>query len=309
VFAHYLARNNEEREGIKCKVCLQQLGKNQEYCQTCLPTKINRKEHNNLKGHEFKTLKTANSHIYSAGVLLCACGGNHRDILKVSRTPKPITPNACYWHLPECTSCDSSTADLEKTFKQRYETLYAQPSLVDSDAVLFHIYIHRGLAVNVNLMHYLFCNNCRQYLPGIRNVLKLAWEFRRAILQNRSKDVPEDKRRQGNIDIESKAVENLLFHAIDVFPDENYRIEFPFVCDVDSCALVYAQIPPCCWAVPLDPSSPALPVLRENFRDVVERINRKLSVEREQYLKSIGLEGTSYKLIVKYLPECCLSVN
>ena len=308
VFAHYLARNNEECGGTKCKVCLQQLGRNQKYCQKCLPIYINQKDHNKLKVHEFKTLKTANSHIYSEAVLQVACGGNNGDILRVHLTPvKFITPKACFWHLPECTLCDSSTSDLEDRFKGRYESGYHHPSVVGGDAVLFYIYIHRGLAVNVNLMHYLFCSNCTQHLPGIRNVLELAWEFRRTIIQSRNQ---EDKKtnQEDKKTMESKATENLLFHRMDIFPGGKYLIEFPFVCVVDSCALIYAQIPPCCWAVPLDPSSEALPVLRENFPNVVERINRKLSMEREQSLNAIEMEGTFPKLVVRYLPECCLKI-
>lgn len=306
---YYLTRNNEECQVTKCQICLRQLGKNQEFCQTCLPGKINQKEHNKLKlHHKFQTLNTTRSHVYSQRVLVAACKGNYECILLANRTPpKFITPQAFSLCLYECISCDTSTTNLENSFLERYRKYYhavdgSQPSLVGSDAVLFYIYIHRGLAVNVNLMHYVDCSHCTQYLPHIKNVLQLAWKFRRIIYLNQA-----DKKRQDDKDMQSKAMENLLFHTVD--SNEKYLIELPFVCNVDSCALIYAQIPPCCWAVPLDPSSPALPVLRENFPDVVKRINCKLSVEHEQSLKSIGMEGTSHELIVKYLPECCLSVD
>ena len=45
-FAYYLARNNLENEGVKCKVCSQQIGK---YCQVCLPAQFSHEEHVKLK--------------------------------------------------------------------------------------------------------------------------------------------------------------------------------------------------------------------------------------------------------------------
>ena len=277
-------------------------------------------------------LKTADSHIYSEAVLLVACGGNHKDILRgYLNIPKFITPQACHWNLPECTGCDSSTSILENDFKQRYETKHyhgSQPILVDSDAVLFYIYIHRGLAVNVDLMHYPFCSSCNRHVLGIRNVLQLAWEFRKTVLWNHHKEKKEmqdvqDMAREakGNLlfhtmqDMAREAKANLLFHTIQEFPDaERHLIEFPFLCDVkvskvESCALVYAQIPPCCWAVPLDRSSPALPELRTKFPAVVDQINHMLSEKRKEYLKSIEMTDTFPKLIIRYLLKCCFKVS
>ena len=149
-FVYYLAQNNRQLQGKKCKVCSQHLGANQPYCQRCLPAKINQKDHHKREiDHKFEMLKTANSHIYSEAVLLVACGGNNKDILRgYLSIPKFITPQACHWDLPECTKCDGSTSNLENDFKERYETKHyhcSQPVLVDSDAVLFYIYIHRGL--------------------------------------------------------------------------------------------------------------------------------------------------------------------
>ena len=288
------------------------------YCQRCLPAKINQKDHHKHEiDHKFEMLKTANSHIYSEAVLLVACGGNNKDILRgYLSIPKFIYPTACHWDLPECTKCDSSTSNLENDFKERYETKHyhcSQPVLVDSDAVLFYIYIHRGLAVNVDLIHYLLCSSCNRHVPGIWNVLQLAWKFRRTILQNHHKDVMEKKQDMRDMAREAKA--NLLFHTIQQFPDaEHYLIEFPFLCDVKlpkvgSCALVYAQIPPCCWAVPLNPSTPTLSKLRTNFPAVVGQINKMLYEKRKEYLKSIEMAGTFPKLIIRYLLKCYFKVS
>ena len=326
VFAYYLARNHMLFEGTKCKVCNQQLGI---YCERCLPDKKCKRQDKHQVDHKFKLLEAANSHIYSKAVLLIACGGNdeddsgpHEDILKGCLSkPKTITPGGCSWNLPECTRCDSSTSDLENKFKERYKGQYSssiQTSSVDSDAVLFYIYIHRGLAVNIDLMHYLFCNNCSRYFPHIRKVLHQAWEFRRTILQNHHKEVQKEKKIQDMQKMSSKANESLLFHTIRVSPgekDQQILIEFPFLCDVEvspkvgSCALVYAQIPPCCWAIPLDPSSPALPELRNNFLHVIGRINDVLAAKHTEYLESIGYEKMSPKLLIRYLPKCCLKVS
>ena len=94
VFAYYLARNNCQLQGTKCKVCSQHLGANQPYCQRCSPAKINQKDHHKHKiDHKFEMLKTANSHIYSEAVLLVACGGNYKDILRgYLSIPKFIYP-------------------------------------------------------------------------------------------------------------------------------------------------------------------------------------------------------------------------
>ena len=290
-FAYYLARNNLENEGMKCKLCSQQVGKPQMYCQVCLVTdhlQVSREEHVKLK-HNFQSPKTTHSHIYSEAVLRVACGGNYSNILKASINTPPtfITPHACSWNLPECKRCDESTSNLESNFKQRYETKRyhsSQPFLVDSDAVLFYIYIHRGLAVNVNLMHYLFCSNCNQYVPGIRNVLHQAWNFRKTILSNYyNKDEEKKKEYMDKMAKEAKeAKENLLFHTIGVFPDETYLIEFPFLCavqtEVGSCALVYAQIPPCCWAVPLDPHLQLCPSYTATFHLLLIKSTRYFSI-------------------------------
>ena len=313
-------------EGTKCKVCNQQLGI---YCEHCLPDKkCTRQDHHEVD-HAFKPLKAAASHIYSEAILLIACrgcdkddSGPHEDILRgYLSKPKTITPGDCSWNLPESTRCDSSTSDLENEFKEHYKGQYSssfETSSVDSDAVLFYIYIHRGLAVNVDLMHYLFCNNCSQYFPHIRKVLHQAWEFRRTILQNQHKDVPKEKKIRDMQIMSTKANENLLFHTIRVSPgdkDQQILIEFPFLCDVEvspevgSCALVYAQIPPCCWAIPLDLSSPALPELRRNFLEVIVRINNVLADKHTEYLESIGYQKISPKLIIRYLPKCCLKVS
>ena len=304
---------------MKCKVCSQQVGKCQMYCQVCLPVQVSHEEHVKLKlKHNFQSLKTTCSHIYSEALLRVACRGNSKTILKASINTSPnfITPHACYWNLPECTQCDESTSDLESNFKQCYEAEYyhtSQPSLVDSDAVLFYIYIHRGLAVNVDLMHYLSCSNCNQYVLGIRNILHQAWNYRKTILSNYyNKD--EKKKKEDMDNMAKEAKENLLFHTVGVCPDEKYLIEFPFLCaiqtEVGPFALVYAQIPLCCWAVPLDPLSPALPKLHSNFPAVVHKINKALFNKREEYLKSIPVtEGKSPKLIIRYLRECCLKVN
>ena len=259
-FAYYLARNNLENEGVKCKVCSQQIGK---YCQICLPVQVSHEEHVKLKlTHRFQSPKTTHSHIYSEALLRVACGGNYKNILKASINMQPtfITPHACTWNLPECKQCDESTSIYESDFKQRYEAEHyigSPPVLVDSDAALFYIFIHRGLAVNVDLMHYLSCKNCRQYVVGIRNVLHQAWNFRKTILSKYyNKDEEKKKEYMEKMAKEAKqAKENLLFHTVGVFPDAKYLIEFPFLCAVQtavgSSALVYAQIPPCCWAVPL----------------------------------------------------------
>ena len=230
---------------MKCKVCSQQVGKCQMYCQECLPAQVSHEEHVKLKlKHNFQSLKTTHSHIYSEVLLHIACRGNPKSILKASinNSPNFITPHACYWNLPECTQCDESTSDLESNFKQRYEAEYyhtAQPSLVDSDAVLFYIYIHRGLAVNVDLMHYLSCSNSNQYVLGIRNILHQAWNFRKTILSNYyNKD---EKKKEDMDKMAKEAKENLLFHTVGVGPDEKYLIEFPFLyaiqTEVGSCAL------------------------------------------------------------------------
>ena len=321
-FAYYLARNNLENEGVKCKVCSQQVGKPQMHCQICFPAQVSREEHVKLKlNHTFQSPKTTHSHIYSEALLRVACGGNYKNILKASINMQPtfITPHACTWNLPECKRCDESTSICESDFKQRYEAEHyigSLPVLVDSDAVLFYICIHRGLAVNVDLMHYLSCDNCRQYVIGIRNVLHQAWNFRKTILSNYyNKDEEKKKEYMDEMAKEAKqAKENLLFHTVGVFPDAKYLIEFPFLCAVQtaegSCALVYAQIPPYCWAVPLDLSSPALPELHSNFPAVVDKINKALFDKREEYLKSIPVkEGKGPKLITRYLPECCLKVS
>ena len=110
------------------------------------------------------------------------------------------------------------------------------------------------------------------------------------------------------------ANKNLLFHTIRCSPDAKYLIEFPLVCVVrtesGSCPLIYAQIPPCCWAVPLDPSSRALPEVAKNFSAVVRRINEVLLVKREEYLRSIPVEeGKTAKLIIGYLPMCCIEID
>ena len=79
-----------------------------------------------------------------------------------------------------------------------------------------------------------------------------------------------------------EAKENLLFHTVGVRPDEKYLIEFPFLCaiqtEVGSFAIVYAQIPSCCWAVSLDPSSPALPKLHTNFQLLLIKSTRHFSI-------------------------------
>ena len=316
VFAYYLARNNCQLQGKKCKVCSQYLGANQPYCQRCLPAKIYQKNHHKREiDHKFEMLKTANSHIYSEAVLLVACGGNNKDILREYLSiPKFICPTTCHWDLPECTKCDSSTSNLEKDFKERYVTKHyhrSQPVLVDSDAVLFYIYIERGLAVNVGLMHYISCSNCNRYLQGIKNILHQAWNFHRTISQNYSSS--KEMRIKDMQEMARAANTNLLFHTIGCSPNAEYLIEFPLLCVVrtesGSCPLVYAQIPPCCWAVPLDPSSPARPEVANNFSAVVHRINKVLLVKREEYLRLIPEEGKTAKLIIGYLPKCCIETQ
>lgn len=137
-------------------------------------------------------------------------------------------------------------------------------------------------------------------------------------MQNQHKDVPKEKKIRDMQIMSTKANENLLFHTIRVSPgdkDQQILIEFPFLCDVEvspevgSCALVYAQIPPCCWAIPLDLSSPALPELRRNFLEVIVRINNVLADKHTEYLESIGYQKISPKLIIRYLPKCCLKVS
>ena len=141
-FAYYLARNNLENEGVKCKVCSQQVGKPQMHCQICFPAQVSREEHVKLKlNHTFQSPKTTHSHIYSEALLRVACGGNYKNILKASINMQPtfITPHACTWNLPECKRCDESTSICESDFKQRYEAEHyigSLPVLVDSDAVL-----------------------------------------------------------------------------------------------------------------------------------------------------------------------------
>ena len=275
MFEYYLARNKLLLEGNICKICL-------------------------------KKLQIVSSHIYSGGVLRITCGRNNKVILLgYCRKPKFITPHLCRWKLPECGGCDNSTSDIENDFKQRLEDGYyhsSMPILPASDKVLFYIYIERGLAENVDLMHYGSCSNCKEYFLGIKKVLEQAWNFRRTILQNCNS--PKEKKIKDMEEMAHAANKNLLFHSIGV---SEYLIEFPLLCVVrtesGSCPLVYAQIPPCCWAVPLDPSSPALPEVAKNFSAVVRRINEVL-------LRSIPVEeGKTAKLIIGYLPKCCIEID
>ena len=282
MFDYYLAHNKLLLEGNVCKVCL-------------------------------KKLKIAHSHIYTRKVLCIACGGNKNVILRYC---KFITPDHCHLKLPECIDCDNSTTNLENDFIQRFEDQYyhsSMPILAASDIVVFYIYIERGLPVNVDLMHYRSSStcNCKEHLLGIKNVLHQAWNFRRTITQNYNS---KEKKIKDMQEMACAANKNLLFHTIRCSPDAKYLIEFPLVCVVrtesGSCPLVYAQIPPCCWAVPLDPSSPALPEVAKNFSAVVRQINEVLLVKREEYLRSIPVEeGKTAKLIIGYLPKCCIEID
>ena len=68
-FAYYLARNNLENAGMKCKVCSQQVGKCQMYCQVCLPVQVSHEEHVKLKlKHNFQSLKTTQSYLLRSTV-------------------------------------------------------------------------------------------------------------------------------------------------------------------------------------------------------------------------------------------------
>ena len=160
-------------------------------------------------------------------------------------------------------------------------------------------------------MHYISCSNCNRYLQGIKNILHQACNFRRTISQNYSSS--KEMKIKDMQEMARAANTNLLFHTIGCSPNAEYLIEFPLLCVVrtesGSCPLVYAQIPPCCWAVPLDPSSPARPEVANNFSAVVHRINKVLLVKREEYLRLIPEEGKTAKLIIGYLPKCCIETQ
>ena len=230
-----------------------------------------------------------------------------------------------------CNTCDGSTASLEKNMLRRVTNYYkptacATTKIHPKDADLLQIITFRGFLVNINIRHYRCppdsaCScACNQYFPAIVDFL---WNVRKFCqkIQQTTTGVPQME----DVPVPPHEAQMLFYFEEPVNHEDPRLIEFPLICEINidddlgSCAMIYAQFPPlgCYWAFPLDPTKTAK--LQPHFLKIIERVNCTLSKKWEEYCKSHGKaqewlqhlkeKKIAPKLVVHYLPECCLKIE
>ena len=271
--------------------------KDDKSCKDCGPLE------SHYRCHQFKSCHPIDSHVCPECVLRVVCGNN--AVIWSAQQQKQ--KNAANFHFQLfCKVCDRSTARMENIFK---ETFFVDkpskcPNISGEElANLLHIFTFRGLLVNVCLNHYQECHNCEQYYDGIMSFIHKAHE----ISSSPNKDLHGD----------------LLYHHTTEAKEGRF-FEFSFICDIDltsielgHCPMIFAQFPPVYWAHPLDPRMTEK--LQQYFPAIIKTINDRLHSEHERYFKSNGaarvwrnnLKTLSLrpKLLIRYLPDCCLQIS